>query len=670
MGKKTSFTLQLLGAGLVTGLVTVALVTDEFVMTQPSDPNAETTQAVSVDSIQDGTYQGVAQGYGGPVTVEVEVVNGEIASVTPIDHGESAGISDPAFEQVPDAIVASNSTQVDVASGATLSSNAIMGAVNNALGSSDGGEAAGGTETASTGMTYREDPITGAFQREVEDGVYYGVADGAHGPIEVEVTVASGAITAVEILSQEETPGITDNAFIDVPNAIVEYNQVAVDVASGATYASLGVMGAVGDALVNATVTDAYEPAEPNFEAVNVANVESGTYQGTAEGHNGPVEVEVVVEDGQITSVDILDHQESDGISDAAIEQVPVSIVENNTSKVDNVSGATASSTAIMTAVNNALSEAETVEGAVVEEDAETEETADAAYTDGTYEGTAEGYISDITVEVVVAEGVISEVNVVESEETEGIADPALEEVPQAIVDANSTQVDVVSGATGTSEGIMAAAEEALAQAGEETAEAEEETAEADEEPIIYADGTYEVTTEGYVDDIVVEVVIEGGALAEVNIVESNETEDIAGDALEQIPAAMVEENSTVVDTVSGATATSNAIITAVEEALEEAAEKEESGEAEAAAYEDGTYEATVPAHNNDITVEVVVKDGVIAEVNILESQETQGIADPALENIPEAIVEENSTDVDTITGATVTSEAIMEAVEKALADA
>lgn len=664
MGKKTSFTLQLLGAGLITGLVTVALVTDEFVMTQPSDPNAETTQAVSVDSIQDGTYQGVAQGYGGPVTVEVEVVNGEIASVTAIDHSESAGISDPAFEQVPDAIVASNSTQVDAASGATLSSNAIMGAVSNALGGSDGGETAG---TESTGMTFREDPITGAFQREVKDGIYYGVADGAHAPIEVEVTVESGAITAVEILSQEETPGITDQAFIDVPNAMVEYNQVAVDVASGATYASLGIMGAVGDALVNATVTEAYEPAEPNFEAVNLANVASGTYQGTADGHNGPVDVEVVVEDGEITSVEILDHQESEGISDAAIERVPVSIVENNTAKVDNVSGATASSHAIMTAVNNALSEAETVDGQAVatEEEAETE-TAGATYTDGNYEGTAKGHNNDVKVEVVVAEGVISEVNVVESEETEGIAEPALDQTPAAIVEANSTDVDVVAGATVTSEAIIAAVQDALVDAGGEAAEADEETTEADAEPIIYADGTYEVTSKGYVDDIVVEVVIEGGALAEVNILESQETQGIADPALEEIPAAIVEENSTVVDTVSGATSTSNAIITAVEEALEQAADSDSAE----AAYEDGTYEATVPAHNNDITVEVVVKDGVIAEVNILESQETQGIADPALEDIPEAIVEANSVDVDSISGATVTSEAIMEAVEKALADA
>ena len=84
------------------------------------------------------------------------------------------------------------------------------------------------------------------------------------------------------------------------------------------------------------------------------------------------------------------------------------------------------------------------------------------AYVDGTHEGTAAGAMSDITVSVEVVDGKISSVDIVDHDETEGISDPAFESVPAAIVEKNSTEVDIVSGATGTSEGIMAAVENAL----------------------------------------------------------------------------------------------------------------------------------------------------------------------------------------------------------------
>lgn len=84
------------------------------------------------------------------------------------------------------------------------------------------------------------------------------------------------------------------------------------------------------------------------------------------------------------------------------------------------------------------------------------------AYKSGTHEGTAAGAMSDITVAVDIVDGKIATVDIVSQGETEGIADKALESVPAAIVEKNSTQVDIVAGATGTSEGIMAAVENAL----------------------------------------------------------------------------------------------------------------------------------------------------------------------------------------------------------------
>ena len=84
----------------------------------------------------------------------------------------------------------------------------------------------------------------------------------------------------------------------------------------------------------------------------------------------------------------------------------------------------------------------------------------------GTYTGTGAGRNGDITVEVVLTSDKISSVTVTEQSETEGIADPALEKIPQEIVDAQGLGVDIVSGATLTSNGILEAVENALKEAG------------------------------------------------------------------------------------------------------------------------------------------------------------------------------------------------------------
>lgn len=86
--------------------------------------------------------------------------------------------------------------------------------------------------------------------------------------------------------------------------------------------------------------------------------------------------------------------------------------------------------------------------------------------------------------------------------------------------------------------------------------------------------------------------------------------------------------------------------------------------------YTPGAYTATAAGHNGDLKVEVTVDADKITEVKILENDETEGIADPAIADIPAAIVEKQSTDVDAVASATVTSEAIKEAAQKAIDEA
>ena len=89
-----------------------------------------------------------------------------------------------------------------------------------------------------------------------------------------------------------------------------------------------------------------------------------------------------------------------------------------------------------------------------------------------------------------------------------------------------------------------------------------------------------------------------------------------------------------------------------------------------AAKYTAGTYTQTVKGHNGDMTVEVVLSEKKIESVTIVSHVESAGISDPALERVPAAIVEKQTTEVDTVSGATVSSKAVIAAVEAALAEA
>ena len=83
-----------------------------------------------------GTYTGVGAGKNGEGSIEVSVTLDDAGVITDVEvtkNGDDAGISDPAVEGVPAAIVAANSLAVDAVAGATLTSNGILEAVEAAL---------------------------------------------------------------------------------------------------------------------------------------------------------------------------------------------------------------------------------------------------------------------------------------------------------------------------------------------------------------------------------------------------------------------------------------------------------------------------------------------------------------------------------------------------------
>lgn len=84
----------------------------------------------------------------------------------------------------------------------------------------------------------------------------------------------------------------------------------------------------------------------------------AGTYTSTAKGNNGDVKVEVEFSDTEIVSVKVVDHSETKGLSDTPIERIPQEIVDGQTLAVDTVSGATYTSNAILSAVEDCVKQA------------------------------------------------------------------------------------------------------------------------------------------------------------------------------------------------------------------------------------------------------------------------------------------------------------------------
>jgi len=180
---------------------------------------------------------------------------------------------------------------------------------------------------------------------------------------------------------------------------------------------------------------------------------------------------------------------------------------------------------------------------------------AEAIYTPGVYTGAGKGIGGDVTVQVTFGENAIEAIEIVSHSETPGICEPAFEKIPAAIIEGQTLVVDAVTGATVTTKAILAAVEACAAQAGADVAALTGKT----ELP----ENTYEGVGKGIGGEVKVQIVVVDGKIESVTVTEQAETEFIAKPALEKIPAAIVEAQSFDVDTVSGATVTSKAIISA-----------------------------------------------------------------------------------------------------------
>ena len=192
------------------------------------------------------------------------------------------------------------------------------------------------------------------------------------------------------------------------------------------------------------------------------------------------------------------------------------------------------------------------------------------SYTDGSFTGSAQGFGGDVTVEITVENGEVVNTEITGDSETPEVGGAALEELAQQITDAQSSEIQGVSGATLTSGAVKEAAAQAFSAAleGGETAAAETD---ADEETSL-TPGTYTASASGYQGGVTVEVTIDETSITDITISELTDHPDtVAGLAAEKIPADILENQSVNVDSVTGATFTSMAIKKAVTDCLEQA---------------------------------------------------------------------------------------------------
>lgn len=346
-------------------------------------------------------------------------------------------------------------------------------------------------------------------------------------------------------------------------------------------------------------------------------------------------------------------------------------------------------------------------------------------YKDGTYYGTGVGFNGNLTVKVTIKNGKITNIDIVKTGDGDHYIAKA-KELLKSIYAKQNTNVDTVSGATYSSNGLIEAVSNALSKAvvnkdnsksyvnnnkninNKTTTTTPKKFPTKPSVPNMtnatFKDGTYIGVGEGYKGDIKVSVVIKNGKIYKINILSTEDDEQYFSKA-RKLTSSIITKQTADVDTISGATFSSNGIIEAVSNALQKAYVKKTttvptttttnnttlttlpSSPSVKLKYENGTYMAQVVCYPDDgfdfeeytLSLKISIFDDVITSID-----DVMGVGDnydtandwylnravrgtTKYPSVVKQILNKNSTDVDTVSGATCSSKAIIEAVNKAL---
>ena len=641
--------------------------------------------------LKDGVYNGSASGYGGEIRVKVTVSNGKISDIKVESHSETPEYYDRCSGIIPN-IISSQSTNVDGVSGATFTSNGIKAAVADALKSAGASSASNSSNSNTSKVKPTESKNSQSADKEeikklkkqikelqdaadvkdkLKDGKYQGNGTGFKGNVKAEVVVSGGKISSINILENIDDAPYFDKAKTLIPS-IISKQSLRVDSISGATYSSNGIKSAVRDALKKAGSSqdsDLNEETNRLLSKVQEENkklkdqnsglknkiesleneaqkdtninkkLKDGRYSGSGAGFKGDVKVQVDVSGGKISNINIVDNVDDAPYFDKAKSLVGT-IISKQTPNVDSISGATYSSNGIKSAVRDALKKAgvssegdnndelkielsrlkeenqklkDTISGLKAKiEDLEKKsqkEDANIMMKDGSYQGIGMGFKGNVRVEVKVTDGKIASINVIDNIDDAPFFDRAKSLIPN-IISSQTANVDSVSGATYSSNGIKSAVRDALKKAGssqesvnndeinkklEKLSKLEEklkqmkklskdlrkkvESLETESQKYMVnkklKDGSYEGIGIGFRGNLKVEVDVNGGKISSIRVVENVDDAPYFEKARGLI-TNIVSGQTPNVDSVSGATYSSNGIKSAVRDALKKAYIEEE----------------------------------------------------------------------------------------------
>ena len=346
-----------------------------------------------------------------------------------------------------------------------------------------------------------------------------------------------------------------------------------------------------------------------------------------------------------------------------------------------------------------------------------TTEVPEGGYKDGTYQGSGTGFGGTITVQVTVSGGKITAVDILSASGETGSYFASAQGVVSKVLSSQSPNVDAVSGATYSSNGIIQAVQNALSQAGNSDSATPAATPTPTPKPakkpkkdtsVSYKDGVYEGQAEGFDGIVTVKVTIKNGKIKKISNT-NTDTPEFFNKAWKTIKSNVISRQSTSeIDTVSGATFSSNGILGALSQALSKA---DQSGTTDSKEEDitptpttvpdetvtpipteiphptktpdnpsdeqpvvkllkDGTYTGSAMGYSGKVNITLTIKDGKITEVTNTNS-DTRSFFNKAWRSIQPKILEKQSIEgIDTVSGATFSSMGILDAFKIALEQA
>lgn len=509
---------------------------------------------------------------------------------------------------------------------------------------------------------------------DLADGVYKGTGTGYAGDITVSVQIKDKQIVAIDILSTSDDAAFFNRAKA-VIDRIIEGQTLDVDTVSGATFSSNGIISAVKNALTGEKDSGETGQSQSGGTAAagsttSVAQVEDasaykdGTYYGTGTGFGGTLKVQVDISGGKIAAIQILENNDgSEYISKAS--SIINAIISSQSTNVDTVSGATYSSVGIIQAVRDALSQAAVSGSDNSSSNSNTNQseksdqatdviTGTVPYKEGIYYGTAEGYSGDVRVAVVIQEHTIKAILITDTSDDESFFNRAMDVVKNVIKKQN-TDVDTVSGATYSSKGLINAIKNALKQA----------------EKVTNGESTEEKIDTSKLADAIENV----KQLDEAEYTDA--TWAVLKIRLQEAEEAMEAKEQTAID--KALDNLNQAVILL---------EKKDSKDDDSSIYINGTYTVTVPCEPDEdgdfdaynLTMNVTIRDDKIVAITDIygdgSSSNNSYIKKAAngtstKEGIVSKIINKGlPNDIDAVSGATCSSDAIIAGCEKALEEA